>query len=49
MDGVSVAIPDAGDAEYDMIRDALVEAGSRLRRLGPRRHRLTEIFNNDSS
>ena len=49
MDCVSVAIPDAGDAEYDMIRDALVEAGSRLRRLGPRRHRLTEIFNNDSS
>ena len=49
MDGVSVAIPDAGDAEYDLIRDALVEAGSRLRRLGPRRHRLTEIFNNDSS
>jgi len=49
MDGVSVAIRDAGDAEYDMIRDALVEAGSRLRRLGPRRHRLTEIFNNDSS
>lgn len=49
IDGVSVAIPGAGDAEYDMIRDALVEAGSRLRRLGPRRHRLTEIFNNDSS
>jgi ABC-2 type transport system ATP-binding protein len=44
MEGSSVAVQDVGDAEYDMIRDALVEAGSRLRRLGPRRHQLAEIF-----
>jgi ABC-2 type transport system ATP-binding protein len=48
MEGVSVAIQDVGDAEYDMIRDALVEAGSRLRRLGPRRHQLTEIFRDNN-
>lgn len=49
MDGVSVAVQDVGDAEYDSIRDALVESGSRLRRLGPRRHRLTEIFTDNHS
>ncbi len=44
LDGVSIAVEGVGDAEYDEIRDALVEVGSRLRRLGPRRHRLSEIF-----
>ncbi len=44
VDGVSVAVRDVGDAEYDHIRDALAEVGARLRRLGPRRRRLTEIF-----
>ena len=44
LDGVSVAVEGVGDAEYDEIRDALVEVGSRLRRLGPRRRRLSEIF-----
>ncbi len=44
LDGVSVAVEGVGDAEYDKIRDALVETGSRLRRLGPRRRRLSEIF-----
>jgi ABC-2 type transport system ATP-binding protein len=44
LDGVSVAVEGVGDAEYDMIRDALVETGSRLRRLGPRRRRLSDIF-----
>ena len=43
-DGVSVAVEGVGDAEYDRIRDAMVEAGSRLRRLGPRRRRLSDIF-----
>lgn len=43
-DGVSVAVEGVGDREYDEIRDSLVEAGSRLRRLGPRRRRLSEIF-----
>ncbi len=44
LDGVSVAVEGVGDAEYDKIRDALVEAGSRVRRLGPRRRRLSDIF-----
>ena len=44
LDGVSVAVEGVGDAEYDEIRDALVETGSRLRRLGPRRSRLSDIF-----
>ncbi len=43
-DGYSIAVQDVGEEEYDKIRDALVDAGVRLRRLGPRRHRLTEIF-----
>ena len=44
LDGVSVAVEGVSDAEYDQIRDALVEVGSRLRRLGPRRRRLSDIF-----
>ena len=40
----SIAVQEVGDAEYDLIRDALAESGARLRSLGPRRHRLTEIF-----
>ena len=44
LDGVSIAVQDVGEAEYDQIRDALVEVGARLRRLGPHRRRLTEIF-----
>ncbi len=44
LDGVSVAVEGVGDAEYDEIRDALVDTGSRLRRLGPRRRRLSDIF-----
>ncbi len=43
-DGYSVAVQGVGVEEYDKIRDALVDSGVRLRRLGPRRHRLTEIF-----
>ena len=48
VDGVSVAVEGVGDSEYDQIRDALVEAGSRLRRLGPRRRRLSDIFRDGS-
>ncbi len=49
MDGVSIAVSGVGDAEYDHIRDALAETGARLRRLGPRRRRLTEIFRNSGA
>ena len=48
LDGVSVAVEGVGDSEYDQIRDALVDAGSRLRRLGPRRRRLSDIFRDGS-
>ena len=44
LDGVSVAVEGVGDGEYDEIRDALVETGLRLRRLGPRRRRLSDLF-----
>ena len=43
-DGVSIAVESVADAEYDAIRDALADTGSRLRRLGTRRRRLSEIF-----
>jgi ABC-2 type transport system ATP-binding protein len=49
VEGVSIAVQGVGDADFDEIRDALVEVGSRLRRLGPRRRRLTEIFRDDRS
>ncbi len=49
MDGASIAVSDVGNAEYDHIRDALAETGARLRRLGPRRRRLTEIFRNSGA
>ena len=44
LEGTSVAVQQMHDEQYDDIRDALVEVGGRLRRLGPRRHRLTDIF-----
>ena len=43
-DGFSVVVELEREEEYDAIRDALVEAGARLRRLAPRRHHLTDIF-----
>jgi ABC-2 type transport system ATP-binding protein len=42
--GFVMVIEGADDAAYDAIRDAVVEAEARLRRLAPRRHTLTEIF-----
>jgi hypothetical protein len=39
----------AGDAEYDAIRDAVAEAGARLRRLSRSRHTLTDIFRDPTS
>ena len=47
LDGYSIAVQDVGGDEYDEIRDALVDSRVRLRRLGPRRHRLTEIFKSE--
>ena len=44
VDGISLAVELENEAQYDQIRDALVETGARLRRMAPRRHQLTEIF-----
>jgi ABC-2 type transport system ATP-binding protein len=40
----AVIIEEASEADYDNILKALVQSGAPLRRLGPRRHALTEIF-----
>jgi ABC-2 type transport system ATP-binding protein len=39
-----VIVPEVAEADYDTIMRALVEAKAPLRRMGPRRHHLTEIF-----
>ncbi len=44
LDGASVVVQDVTEDQYDDIRDALVDADSRLRRLAPRRGSLTDIF-----
>jgi ABC-2 type transport system ATP-binding protein len=44
IDGISLAVELENEAQYDHIRDALVETGARLRRMAPRRRQLTDIF-----
>ena len=44
MDGISIVIEHVAGESYDVVRDSLAESGARLRRMAPRRHRLTEIF-----
>ena len=44
LEGLSVVVKMESEEQYDAIRDALVEAGARLRLLGPRRRGLTDIF-----
>ena len=44
VDGISLAVELENEAQYDQIRDALVETGTRLRRMAPRRHQLADIF-----
>ena len=44
VDGISLALELENEAQYDQIRDALVETGARLRRMALRRHQLTDIF-----
>jgi ABC-2 type transport system ATP-binding protein len=39
-----LTIEGADESVYDHVRDAVVEAGAPLRRMGPRRHALTELF-----
>ena len=44
LEGTSVVVQDVTEEQYDDIRDALVDADSRLRRLAPRRGSLQDIF-----
>ncbi len=44
LEGMSIVIEDVAGESYDTVRDLLAESGARLRRMAPRRHRLTEIF-----
>ena len=44
VEGLSVVVEKESEEQYDAIRDAIVEADARLRRLAPRRHGLTDIF-----
>lgn len=49
LDGASVVVQDVTEEQYDDIRDALVDADSRLRRLAPRRGSLQDIFRGSES
>lgn len=44
LDGGAVVVENVQGADYDVIRDALVDADAPLRRLAPRRRALAEIF-----
>ena len=43
-EGGGLTVEGANESVYDQVRDALVEANAPLRRMAPRRHALTEIF-----
>jgi ABC-2 type transport system ATP-binding protein len=43
-DGSGLTIEGPDESVYDRVRDALVEAQAPLRRMSPRRHALTELF-----
>ena len=44
VDGALVVIEHVKEEDYDIVRDAAVDAGARLRRLAPARRTLTDIF-----
>ena len=48
-EGSLIVARDVTDAGYDTIRDVVADSGARLRRLTPRRHTLTEIFQGERS
>ena len=48
-DGSVIVARDVADADYDTIRDVVADSGARLRRLTPRRHTLTEMFQGERS
>ena len=47
IEGSTVVIRNVAEDGYDTIRDALAESGAPVRRLGPRRHSLREVFIDD--
>ena len=47
VEGASLAVDLQSEEQYDDIRDAVAEAGARLRRMSPRRRQLAEIFRED--
>jgi ABC-2 type transport system ATP-binding protein len=48
-EGSGLTIEGREDSVYDHVRDALVEAEAPLRRLAPRRHALTELFEREGA
>ena len=44
VDGAGLALQGPDETVYDLVRDALVEAEAPLRRMGPQRRALTELF-----
>ena len=44
VEGASLTVELQSDDQYDAIRDAVAEAGARLRRMSPRRRQLADIF-----
>jgi ABC-2 type transport system ATP-binding protein len=49
MDGGGLTIEGPDESVYDHVRDALVEAQAPLRRMAPRRHALTDLFERDAT
>ena len=47
VDGSSILVEQTSEEIYDAIRDAIVDADARLRRMAPQRHLLTDIFRSD--
>ena len=47
--GGGLTVEGSDESVYDQVRDALVEAEAPLRRIGPRRHELTELFQRDAT
>ena len=47
-DGTGLTIEGADESVYDLVRDALVESEAPLRRMAPRRHALTELFEREA-
>ena len=49
IDGLSIVVQRQSDEQFDDIRDAVVEADARLRRLAPSRGQLSDIFRREST